>query len=407
MARELKCDRKIFRDTWIRSLRSDCRLQIVDAMTPGLHLRYSPVSRKKVFYLNYRLGNVQRNLRIGQYGEFSLDDIRRRAMEYKGMLSDGIDPMLKKQEQIKKQKIELASQIKISKLLDEYHENYSKLRKSEKTVRSEYYVIKKRIKPELGDINIGDLDLAKISDFYDKVAKETCFQTADNHLSVITSFWNWCERKNLLPINSNPSRHVQRGKDAKKPIKTLDLKEYKKLMAAMDDGINGKSPYNTRAFRALKILMLTGCRESEITTLKKSNLDLDNNFLHLDRSKNDSKDIPLNSAAIAEIRKALADAPKDSEYIFPPSKQISNKSVINLRKPHMWALKHAGLAHMRTHDFRHSIVSAGVEYANLNAYDVSKAIGHKKFNTTEGYMHLTNKKRVETMQKIGDVICGI
>lgn len=93
MARELKCDRKIFRDTWIRSLRSDCRLQIVDALTPGLHLRYSPVSRKKVFYLNYRLGNVQRNLRIGQYGEFSIDDIRRRAMEYKGMLSDGIDPM--------------------------------------------------------------------------------------------------------------------------------------------------------------------------------------------------------------------------------------------------------------------------------------------------------------------------
>lgn len=85
-------------------------------------------------------------------------------------------------------------------------------------------------------------------------------------MTAITGFWNWCERKNLLPMNSNPCRHIKRGKDVKKPIKTLNLEEYKKLMAAMDDGIKGKSPYNKQAFRTLKILMLTGCRQSSKLT---------------------------------------------------------------------------------------------------------------------------------------------
>lgn len=46
-----QCYVKPFRDTWIKTLKSDKILQISDGTIAGLHLRYSPFTDKISFYL--------------------------------------------------------------------------------------------------------------------------------------------------------------------------------------------------------------------------------------------------------------------------------------------------------------------------------------------------------------------
>jgi hypothetical protein len=51
MARKWKCYKQVFREAWIRSLKSNVNLLISDTMIPGLHLRFYPNSKSITFYL--------------------------------------------------------------------------------------------------------------------------------------------------------------------------------------------------------------------------------------------------------------------------------------------------------------------------------------------------------------------
>lgn len=402
-----KCYKKIFRDTWIRTLKSDQNLQITDMTIPGLHLRYYAVSKTIVFYLNYKVPGIRahRNALLGKYSDSTIKEIRDRAARYRQMLYDGRDPIQEQVAKHKQQEKEQMSRKKISELIDLYHEKYSKVHKRASTLKSERYIISSRIKPKLGNICIGDLDLPILIEFYNSIAAETSFQTATNNLAIMSSFWNWCERYKYLPINSNPCHHVPRGKDKKKVFKTLDLDEYKKLMVALEDGINDKSPYSPSMFRALKLLVLTGCRTTEITKLKKRDIDLDSGFITMESSKNNEEKHPLGEVAVTEMRKAIAESPADDERLFPATRGGPN-AVLDLRKAHLWALERAGLPLMRKHDFRHSFISVGTDVLGESIQAVSSTIGHKKVSTTEGYSHIKERTKLETANKIANAIMG-
>ncbi|MDR1112411.1 MAG: tyrosine-type recombinase/integrase [Bacteroidales bacterium] len=404
MATKWKCYKKNFLDTWIRSLKSDNNLLISDKQIPGLHLRFYATTRNIVFYLGYNVKHtsIHRNMLIGKYGNCSLKEVRERARKVKQLVIDGRDPMQEQADERKKAEKEKAQRMKVKDLLELYFEKYCKVHKKPNTQKSDRGQIDRYLKPMLGELCISDLDLPILIDFYNRIKEKTSFSTANHAIMLVSGFWNWCELYKYLPINSNPCRRVPKGHNKKKEIKPLSLDEYKRLFAAMEEGIT-QSPYSPRMFSALKILMLTGCRTSEITKLKKSNLDLEGGFLYLDDSKNDSNKIPLGAPAVKEIRKALAESPEDSEYVFPATRGNPG-AVLDLRKAHVWALNRAGLRHLRKHDFRHSFISVGTDIIGVPIQAVSSAIGHKKVSTTEIYSHMKDKTRLQTAEAITTAI---
>ena len=82
-------------------------MQITDTQIHGLHLRYSASTGRKIFYLSYTLKYTrrQRNIRLGSYTDFSIKDIRYRALKYRQMVSDGRDPMQELQDERKRKEI--------------------------------------------------------------------------------------------------------------------------------------------------------------------------------------------------------------------------------------------------------------------------------------------------------------
>lgn len=397
-------------DAFVRSIKAKHDMQITDKDIRGLHLRYSGTSGSKVFYLSYQIkrSTKQRNLRLGRYGEFSIQDIRYRALKYKQMVSDCRDPMQELIDEQKKRADDLAKRKKIKDLLVEYMEKYSKLHKKASTSKSDQGMIDRHINPILGDVYIGELDLPILIDFYQTVAKKTSFSTANHNIALISNFWNWCERYKYLPINTTPCRQIDKGKNKKIEYKLLDLAGYKRLFTAIDDGIAGKSSYHIRAFRAIKIIALTGCRHGEITELKKSELDLDNNLLALEDSKTGAKKVPLGAPAVAELRIALAESPKDSPYVFPATRLIKNGSgaIIDIRKAFHWALKRAELPIMRVHDLRHSFATMATAMGE-NIHSIKEVLGHKYTTTTEIYAHMGHEQKISTANNVASKILAM
>ena len=407
MADKWKCYKQVFKDSWIKSLKSDTNLLISDTVIPGLHLRFYHTTKKVVFYLGYKVRhtNTRRNMLVGKYRESSIKEIRDRAARFKLLISDGRDPMEDKIEERKKIEKEKNSRIKVENLLELYFEKYCKIFKKPTTQKTDRGNINKHLKPALGEFYISELNLPILIELYNKTKEQTSFSTANHVINLASSFWKWCELNNYLPINSNPCSRVPRGKDKKITIKPLELNEYKLLLGAIGKGLEGASPYNPRMFRALKLLMLTGCRTTEITKLKKANLDLDNGFIYLDDSKTGAEKKALGTPAIEEFRKAVAESPLDSEYIFPATRGGPN-ATLDLRKAHVWALNYAGLRHLRKHDFRHSFISVGTDRLGVPIQAVSSAVKHSNVKTTQIYSHIQDKTDLETVNRIATAIAG-
>ena len=140
------------------------------------------------------------------------------------------------------------------------------------TLTSDQRMIEKVLKPFFEKVCISDLDLAKLTELYDTGAKQTSFSTANHYIALMSHFWNWCERYKYLPLNSNPCKLIKKKKNQPIDYQLLDMDGYKAFLNALEAGINGASNYTVRAFRAIKVIALTGCRHSEITELKKSDM---------------------------------------------------------------------------------------------------------------------------------------
>lgn len=401
-----KCYKKPFRDTWIRNIKSDVNLQISDTTIPGLQLRYSAKTGKKVFYLAYyvKATNTRRNIQVGKYIDFSLCDIRKRALDIRQKLANGRDPVLDiRTETAQLQAVE-AKKVKVKVLFHEYMEKYAKGHKKPRTIESNEGQIRLYIEPKLGDMYVTDLKLPILIDFYNDLAKKTSFSTANKVIWLISSFWNWCEQYEYLPLNSNPCSRIEKRKNPKIKYQILNKEGYKRLFEAVDAGPT-ESPYHPRFFRAIKLIMLTGCRYKEITELFKTEACVDRKVLGLKDSKTGARDVPLSDLALNVLQEALKEADKlDTPYVFPGIRDIT-KPLMEIRKAFEWALKRAELPHMRIHDLRHSFVSAGTDMGE-NIMAIKDIAGHADVSTTEGYSHLSAERAQKTANNIAMAIYG-
>lgn len=135
---------------------------------------------------------------------------------------------------------------------------------------------------------------------------------------------------------------------------------------------------------ALRLLLLTGARKSEILRARWENVRTDLRLLIVPLSKSGRpRHIPLSAAAIAVLR-ALPRVP-GSPWLFPgkaPGKPLSDLySFWNSIR------KELGLDGVRIHDLRHSYASFLVNSGH-SLYEVQKLLGHSDPRTTMRYAHL-------------------
>jgi integrase len=201
--------------------------------------------------------------------------------------------------------------------------------------------------------------------------------TAARSLAVLGAMLQFAVGRRLL--GANPAKGVPLMKGGKKE-RFLSEGEIASLADALA-ALEGEGKLSFVAANAVRLLLLTGSRKSEILTLQWEWVDFARSCLRLPDSKTGAKVVPLAAAALELLNKL----PRSSAYVLPAAK--GDGHYTGLQKDWERIRVRAGLQGLRLHDLRHSFASFAVADGNT-LFMVGKVLGHKQARTTEVYAHL-------------------
>ena len=215
---------------------------------------------------------------------------------------------------------------------------------------------------------------------------------ADRSAPVLSVIMTCAETYGYRPEGSNPCRGIRRYR-RKGRERFLSEEEIRRLGRALERH-EGDHPMHVAVIR---LLLLTGCRLSEIVTLRWK--EYREGHLHLADSKTGPRVVWLSSPA----RRILEEQPRTSQWFFPSS-QTGNSVHVNTIDLFWRRLRHeAGLPDVRLHDLRHTFASIAVMRGE-NILTVGRLLGHNDPGTTLKYTHLAHDAVAEAAETVGSVL---
>jgi integrase len=240
-------------------------------------------------------------------------------------------------------------------------------------------LIRTYLRPAFGSEPIASIARPAIS------AKHASWQdnprSANHALAVLSKIMSFAEDQGYRPEDSNPCRRIQRFAEKKRERFLTDdelSRLGQALLIAEAKGLAG--PY---AIAAIRLLLLTGARLSEVLTLQWRFVDLSRRMIFLPDSKTGQKPITLNDPAIA-VLDALPQV-ADNPYVIVGHRHGAH--MVNLQKPWYQVRTLAKLPGVRLHDLRHTYASYAVA-AGFSLPVLGKQLGHSQPSTTQRYSHL-------------------
>ena len=355
----------------------------------GFGLRVHPTGRK-VYIVKTRYRGRPVKVTIGPHGPVTPAQARTRAAEIIFEARAGRDPTARNQSAAKAPTMRELGE----RFLEEYVSDHCKASTAEEYRRA----IKQCIEPKIGMVRVTDVQRSDIAALHHGL-RHTPYQ-ANRTLAVLSKMFNLVELWELRPDGSNPCRHVKRFKEEKRE-RFLSDEEYQRLGATLRE-IEQEGSETASAIAAIHLLMLTGCRLSEIQKLRWEHVDLEAGELHLPDSKTGAKVVHIGDPAVT--------------VLLGIERQESNSWVIAGRKPesHLTDLQHpwrrirarAGFDDVRIHDLRHSFASGGL-LVGEGLPMIGKLLGHTQVQTTARYAHLANDPLKAAANRIANRIADV
>ena len=154
-----------------------------------------------------------------------------------------------------------------------------------------------------------------------------------------------------------------------------------------------------QAVAIIRLLLLTGCRKSEIATLKWSFYR--EGKLFLPDSKVGPRTVWLSSAAHA----ILDSLPRTSVWVFPSPRTDGFLHTVGVGKFWHRVRAEADLCGVRLHDLRHSYASMSIAQGET-VLTIGRLLGHRDPATTLKYIHLSDAMVREAAEAVGAVLEG-
>jgi len=360
-----------------------------DAELPGFGVRVMP-SGKRFFLVQYRRHGRTRRVMLGQFGPLTAEVARRRALVLLAQArSGGSDPAADRDA--------LRQSLTVEQLGARFLREHVAVR-CKPTTQSEYFrSVELFMNPFFGKQRVRSVTTADVAEFHGSLS-HTPYQ-ANRTLGVLSKMMNLAEIWGLRDRHSNPCEDIQRYPEHKRE-RFLSLKEVEALGRGLDaaelDGSEGK--YACNAFR---LLLLTGCRLSEIQRLEWEHVYLDEGELRLPDSKTGAKTVHLGAAAIALMR----GLPRIDMNPFVIAGKNPGSYLTDLQRPWRRIRGAAGLEDVRIHDLRHTFASGGLAVGEGLSM-IAKLLGHTQVQTTARYAHLAADPIKQAADKIAERLAG-
>ena len=355
-----------------------------DGQIPGFAVRVSK-SGLKTYCLQYRADGRTRRLKLGTHGAITPNEARKLATESWAEIARGKDPSGAKQIRRRAPTV--------SDLCERFLVDYVPHHCKPSTAKEYRRCCDIFIRPALGTMKVDTVLRPDVALLHNKL-RDKPYQ-ANRVLGVISKMFNMAEIWGLRPDNPNPTRHVKKYKETKRE-RYLDLDEIERLLRVLDECVEAgtESIFVASAF---KLLLLTGCRLSEIQKAKWAWVR--GGSLLLPDAKNGARTVVLSEKAQAILR-SLPRYP-DNPYIIIGA--IEGQHVTDLQKPWRRIRKSAGLEDVRIHDLRHTYASLAAA-VGCSLPVIGKLLGHTQAQTTLRYAHLSDAVTRNAANEVGTLI---
>ncbi len=215
---------------------------------------------------------------------------------------------------------------------------------------------------------------------------------ANRSAPVLSVIMQQAEAWGYRPDGGNPCKGIRRYRQ-KRSERFLFPEEYRRLGRALERH-EARQPFRVAA---LRLLLLTGCRKSEIIGLEWRFYR--DGRLYLADSKTGPRTVWLCGAA----REVLDGLPRSSRFVFP----IGGWSAPWGWLDGFWMQlrAEAGLEDVRLHDTRHSFASMALS-SGETIRTVGRLLGHVNAATTLKYAHLSDAAVRETVETLAPLLSG-
>jgi len=239
------------------------RLELPDAIVPGLYLVVQP-SGKKSWAVRYRYRGKPRKFTIGRLGVFTLHDAREHARKALQALADGRDPCLEKRTSREILLSEGASHddlvsTQVAAFLARYVRQQARPRTAAETERR----FEKHVLPKWGTRRVQEITRRDVVELLDGIVDNGAPISANRTLTSLKTFFGWLIDRSVL--DQSPCARVKSPSAEVSRERVLSNHELRLLWKATE---NLGYPYGSFT----QLLLLTAQRRDEVSGLRRSEL---------------------------------------------------------------------------------------------------------------------------------------
>ena len=327
-------------------------------------------------------------LKLGQYGELTVQEARDLARKEKIRVLEGEDPRTERER-------EAAGIATVGDLMSRWIEEHAKPHR--KSWREDERRAEGRIRLVLGRIRLEDLTPVRLASWHQSIGKGAPTE-ANRCLEALRAAWRWAARHGILPEGlQDPTTKVTRFRERSRD-RWLRLEELERLMTEThkeDDPL-------VRA--AITLLLLTGLRKAELLSARWEDVDLERAEIRLPETKSGEAQVRLLPSPAVTILRGLPRF-RESPFVFPsPTDPRTHRKDIKSQ----WETlrKAAGLEDVTLHDLRRTAGSFMAQ-AGVPLQVIQHVLGHAHLGVTKLYARLASKNEREALETLAGELSGI
>lgn len=359
-----------------------------DTEVAGFALRVTP-SGAKSFFVRYRLGRGRdaaiRQPTICAVGPNSLEQARATAREWKAKGKEGIDMVQAQHDE--------ATAPTVKRMCDAYLVKHAVKKRSGAEDKRRIGKLPDRfLKMRLKDVKHIDIESLHSSMTVSPYEANRVLALLSKMFSLAIK-WEWVE--------TSPTLHIEKFPEEKRE-RFLSKEELKRLSYVLDDYAIGSTDHQVAA-DAIRLLVLTGARKSEVLRAEWSQFDLDEAVWTKPSSHTKTKKahrVPLSGPATALLQAIRAGQSEGCLYVCP-GRHGGHRG--DLKSAWEEIRVAAEIKDVRMHDLRHTYASLLVS-AGVSLPIIGRLLGHTQSRTTERYAHLADDPLRDATAIVGNVI---
>lgn len=386
--RVIRCSRKleIRKDAMDLMVAEEREYEVRDTKLPGFAVRVSPKGLR-TFVFRWSQDGKDARAPLGRYPALPVAAARKKAEIWFGMVADGKDPRIEKQEKKAERK---AAAVTMGEIIDEYLAEYVPTLKA--NTQRDYKSVLRRLKERFGAVGALAFDESHAQQLHLDLAATP--REANKQIAILSGVLTYAERKKRRKMHTNPCYLIERYPEGKR-VRSLTPKEAAKL----GDILQAKEAAYPSAVAIVRLMLLTGGRPGEIEALEWSWIDLKAGIITVPRTHHktgrktdEPRFIGLGPVAIA-ILKHFHKA-QSSKWVFPNEAGTGPYGGLRTFWQRMRSQK-AGqegelarekMLDIHLYDLRHTFAT-WARQDGTNLEDLADMLGHTDIKMARRYAH--------------------